>query len=81
MNRDSNGVRAHGADDIPGASSNYLENTRQLASKWKGNKQKETDMPPYRNAENLAMSAVGEYILSALWWGDSRLADFCRMVF
>ncbi|RDK41689.1 hypothetical protein M752DRAFT_284426 [Aspergillus phoenicis ATCC 13157] len=55
------GVTAHGTDDWK--TTNYIKNARLLASNWQKDEakcQKNHEMPPYRNADTIAMSALGK---------------------
>ena len=59
--RDEYDITAHGTDDWK--RSNYIKNARALASTWQKNEKKceeKKEMPPYRNADNIAMSALGK---------------------
>ncbi|GLA30087.1 hypothetical protein AnigIFM63326_008284 [Aspergillus niger] len=56
------GVTAHGTDDWK--TTNYIKNARLLASNWQKDEakcQKNHEMPPYRNADTIAMSALEWY--------------------
>ncbi|GLA40672.1 hypothetical protein AnigIFM63309_008506 [Aspergillus niger] len=55
------GVTAHGTDDWK--TTNYIKNARLLASNWQKDEakcEKNHEMPPYRNADNITMSALGK---------------------
>ncbi|KAI2815377.1 hypothetical protein CBS63078_6136 [Aspergillus niger] len=57
------GVTAHGTDDWK--KTNYIKNARLLASNWQKDEakcQKNHEIPPYRNADNIAMWALGKEI-------------------
>ncbi|GLA51188.1 hypothetical protein AnigIFM63604_007540 [Aspergillus niger] len=57
------GVTAHGTDDWK--TTKYIKNARLLASNWQKDEakcEKNHEMPPYRNAHNIAMSALEWYL-------------------
>ncbi|OJJ66423.1 hypothetical protein ASPBRDRAFT_49057 [Aspergillus brasiliensis CBS 101740] len=56
------GVKAHGTDDWK--TTNYIKNARLLATNWQKDEakcEKNNEMPPYRNADNIAISALEWY--------------------
>ncbi|PYI03192.1 hypothetical protein BO78DRAFT_323279 [Aspergillus sclerotiicarbonarius CBS 121057] len=55
-------VTSHGTEDV--SSKNYISNARKLAEKWQKNEascEAKKEMPPYRNADSIAMAALGKY--------------------